>query len=181
MVRGLKSSACRRVVSNCLDDFRNLLAAPVQRRLRRTVHNPAHRDDHGQTILLALIVCDGTIREAGTNKLSLIGTFNGLFAPHFPCVHPTLSVYIALTDGRGIVPCLLRMTNLENGAEIFSLQGQVDFQDPTGIAELVFQLQQLKFECPGLYALDFLSDRNLLGTRKLRVQVVEQSGPEGQQ
>ena len=48
-------------------------------------------------LVLAIILCDSVIREAQTNKLSLIGTFNGIFANHFPCTHPTLSVYIALT------------------------------------------------------------------------------------
>ena len=29
-------------------------------------------------ILLALVLCDTSIRELGTNKLSLIGTFSGV-------------------------------------------------------------------------------------------------------
>ena len=85
-------------------------------------------------ILLALVLCDGTIREAGTNKLSLIGTFNGVFAPNFPCTHPSLSVYVALTDGRGKVPCSLKMVSQADQRELFNLPGQVDFQDPTGVA-----------------------------------------------
>lgn len=121
-------------------------------------------------VLVAMLLCDTAIREAGTNKLSLIGTFNGIFAPKFPCVHPTLSVYLALTDGRGKVPCCLRMTSMESGKEVFSLQGQVEFPDPLAVAEMIFQLQQLKFDQPGLYALDFLADKELLGSRKLRVQ-----------
>ena len=123
-------------------------------------------------VLLSLILCDTALREAGTNKISLIGTFNGLFAPNFPCVHPSLAVYIALTDGRGKVPCRLRMNALETGQEVFSLQGQVEFKDPTGVADLIFQIQQLKFEQPGTYALDFIADGELLGTRKLRVQQI---------
>jgi hypothetical protein len=125
-------------------------------------------------ILLALLLCDSTIREVGTNKLSLIGTFNGLFSRNFPCTHPSLTVYAALTDGRGRVPCQLRMHYAETRKEVLSLKGHVDFHDPTGVAELIFQLQQLTFERPGDYEIEFIAEGELLGTRKLRVQTAPQ-------
>ena len=117
-----------------------------------------------------MILCDSTIREAGTNKLSLIGTFNDLFAGQFPCVHPAMSVYVALTDGRGRVPCRLRLTSTDTGKEIFGISGHVEFRDPTGVAELPFQLRNVRLERPGDYSLDFLTDGELLGSRKLRVR-----------
>ena len=121
-------------------------------------------------LLLAFVLCDGIIREANTNKFSLIGTFNGLYAQGFPNVHPSFSVYVALTDGRGRVPCALRMLSLESGKELFSVKGHVEFRDPTGAAELVYQLQQVRFDAPGIYSLEFLADGELLGARKLNVQ-----------
>ena len=124
-------------------------------------------------ILLAMVLCDTTIRESGTNKLSLIGTFNGLFANTFPCTHPSLSVYVALTDGRGTVSCILRMTDLSTGKEIFNIPGQVEFKDPIGVAELVLQIQQIKFEAAGEFSIEFLADGESLCSRKLRVQQTE--------
>lgn len=123
-------------------------------------------------LLLALILCDGIIREAGSNKFSLIGTFNGLWAQAFPYVHPSFAVYVVLTDGRGRVPCSLRLTALDSGQTLFTVQGQVDFRDPTGTAELVFQLRQLRFEKPGHFALEFIADGEMLGSRKLLVQQI---------
>ncbi len=125
-------------------------------------------------VLLAMVLCDATIREVGTNKLTLIGTFNGLYANSFPCTHPSLSVYVALTDGRGVVSCKLRMTSMTTGNELFSLPGQVDFKDPTGVAEMVLQIQQIRFEEAGDFSLEFLADDELLCSRKLRVQSTEQ-------
>ena len=127
-------------------------------------------------ILLALVLCDTTIREAGTNKLSLIGTFNGVFSSVFPCTHPSLSVYIAITDGHGRVACKLRMTSSSNQI-IFELPGQVEFGSPNSIGEMVFQLQQVRFEEPGVYAIEFWAGRELLGSRKLNAQRVEQAPP----
>jgi hypothetical protein len=122
-------------------------------------------------ILLALMLCDTIIREDGSHKYSLIGTFNSIFARSFPCVHPSLSVYLALTDGRGQVPCTLRMVELESGKELFALKGTVDFRDPTGVAEIPFQIHQVQFPKPGEYALEFHAEGEMLGTRKLRVQM----------
>jgi len=121
-------------------------------------------------LLLGLIVCDTAIREEGTHKLSLIGTFNGLFASRFPCVHPFMAVYVALTDGRGLVPCSLRLAEIETNKEVMCLKGQVKFDDPRGVAEMVFPLHGVRFERAGEYAIEFVADGEMLGTRRLRVQ-----------
>jgi hypothetical protein len=124
-------------------------------------------------ILLALVLCDTIIREEGTHKFSLIGTFNTIGAGTFPCVQPSISVYFALTDGRGKVPCVLRVIELESGQELFKLNGMIEFRDPTVVAELSFTIQRVRFPKPGEYALEIQADGELLGTRKLRVQEVK--------
>ena len=128
-------------------------------------------------LLLALILCDHTIREAVTNKVSLIGVFNGLWARRFPFVHPSLCVYAALTDGRDRVPCCLRLRHSDTDRQLFALQGEVNFADPTSVPEMVFEIQHLRFEQPGDYLMEFLADGELLGARKFRVQAAP---PEGQ-
>jgi hypothetical protein len=129
-------------------------------------------------ILLALVLCDTVIREAGTNKLSLIGIFNGIFSNNFPMMHPSLSVYIAITGGHGKSACKLRMTYLETNAVVFELPGQIDFGDPTNIGEMVFQWRQIRFENPGAYAFEFWVGNDLLGSRKLMAQKMDK--PPGQ-
>ena len=124
-------------------------------------------------IVLALVLCDSTIREEGTHKLSLIGTFNGIYSPVFPCTHPCISVYIAITEGRGVVPCKLRMVSLEDNSIIFELPGQIEFGGPTSVGELVFQLQQVRFEKAGAHAIEFWAGDDLLSSRRLMVQKVE--------
>jgi hypothetical protein len=124
-------------------------------------------------IILALVLCDQIIREAGSNKVSLIGTFNGIFASTFPCTHPSLWVYIAITEGRGHVPCKLRMMSLDTNNYIFDLPGKIEFGGPTSVGELVFQLQQLRFEQPGVYAIEFWAGDDLLASRKVNVQKAE--------
>jgi hypothetical protein len=124
-------------------------------------------------IVLALVLCDSTIREANTNKLSLIGTFNGIFSNNFPCTHPSLSVYVAITEGRGRVSCKLRMISLADNHVIFELPNEIQFGGPTTVAELVFQLHQIRFERPGVYAIEFWANGDLLSSRKLNAQKLE--------
>ena len=124
-------------------------------------------------IVLAIILSDTVIREQGTNKLSLIGTFNGIFSNNFPCTHPSLSVYIAITEGRGRVQCKLRMIGLDENNIVFDLPGQIDFGGPASVGELVFQLQQIRFPNPGVYSIEFWTGSELLASRKLNVQKVE--------
>lgn len=123
-------------------------------------------------ILLALVLCDTTIKDAATGKLSLIGTFNGIFSNNFPCVHPTLSVYVALTELRGKVQCKLRMISPSNGI-VFDLPGQIEGPGPTSIAEIVFQLPGIRFETTGSYSVEFWAGSELLGSRKLNAQKME--------
>lgn len=126
-----------------------------------------------QPILLALVLCDTVIREQGTNKVSLIGTFNSLSAATFPCIHGTFWVYIAITEGRGRYSTKLRITSLTTGNVVFELPGDIEFAGPTSVGELVFQLNGIRFDTPGMYAVEFLSGNVLLGSRKINVQKVE--------
>jgi len=129
---------------------------------------------HVKPILLALVLCDSVIREAGTGKHSLIGTFNGIFSTSFPCIHPFCSVYIAITEGRGRVPCALRMTSLSSNKLVFDCPGMIEFGGPASVGELVFQLQNVKFDEPGVYSVEFWADKELLGSRKVTAQRVEE-------
>lgn len=127
-------------------------------------------------ILLALVLCDSVIRDAETNKHSLIGTFNGIFSNSFPVHHHSLCVYISLTEGRGRVPCKLRMTSMNNDV-LIEAKGEITFGDPTSVAELVFKLQPVRLDAPGAYAFEFWAGDDLLGSRKFHAIKMEQRKP----
>jgi len=73
--------------------------------------------------LNAMLLCDHTIREAGTGKVSLIGIFENISAARFPVVHRSLSVYT------------LRAT----------------FADRMTPGEIIFALENLGLDRPGRY------------------------------
>ncbi|MBF0479646.1 MAG: hypothetical protein HQL26_09200 [Candidatus Omnitrophica bacterium] len=122
-----------------------------------TKPNPMH---------LSMVICDSIIEDRLTGKKSLIGIFNNIQANAVPCVHPKLSVFIALTEGNGQYKAQLRCLKVGDEKEIFSVNGEVYFKDPSQIVELIFDFSGLNFPDYGDYRFDFLCEgRQVVGRR----------------
>lgn len=125
--------------------------------------------------MVAMIICDQIITEQGSNKKSLIGCFNNIYAHNFPCVHPTFFVFIALTNGRGEFKTKLKMINETTNTTVFEVGGGVVFQDPMKTVEIAFKLVNLTFQSAGSHAIQFLCDDELLMVRKIEVLKISKS------
>ncbi|MFH1777349.1 MAG: hypothetical protein ABH952_07325, partial [Candidatus Omnitrophota bacterium] len=66
----------------------------------------------------AMLLCDGIITEAGTNKKSLIGIFENISTQTFPCQHSQLSVYIKFTSAQGKYHFRLELVNISKNVII---------------------------------------------------------------
>ncbi|MFH1111273.1 MAG: hypothetical protein V1790_19065 [Planctomycetota bacterium] len=64
---------------------------------------------------LAMIICDQAYRDPATGKYTLLGTFSSIAAQKYSVTHPAMTVYIALTDGRGKTPM-----NSDSASRFFS-------------------------------------------------------------
>ena len=64
--------------------------------------------------LNAMLLCDLTIREHGTGKMSLIGIFENISAARFPVVHRALTVYAKLADAEGDYAIRLELLRLDD-------------------------------------------------------------------
>jgi hypothetical protein len=118
---------------------------------------------------LALVVCDTVIEDRNTGKKSLIGLFDRLHAANYPCMHPAMSVLVALTGAGGELACELSCLPVEGGQPAFAAKGRVNFQDPGRVVELVFNFSGVRFVRPGRYDLRFMVDDMLVMTRPLWV------------
>ncbi|MEA2011979.1 MAG: hypothetical protein U9O87_02685 [Verrucomicrobiota bacterium] len=107
---------------------------------------------------LSLIICDTMIEDKNTGKKSLIGIFDRLASMNFPCMHPTLSVFVSMTSGRGEYPCEI-VCKHKAGEEIaFNAKGKVLMKDPNQVVDIVFNFRNIKFPSKGVYWLQFLVD-----------------------
>jgi len=62
-------------------------------------------------LLLALLLCEILITEAGTNRKTLVGIFDQLIIQRFPA-HQRMAIYARLTDGQGIYKFKLEFVDI---------------------------------------------------------------------
>ena len=105
---------------------------------------------------LGLLVCDTVIEDKLTGKKSLIGLFDRIHTASFPCMHPALSVFIALTNLQGEMPCEILCRHADGDCVALAAKGRINFPDPSRVVELVFHFKGVRFAKPGTYWLNFL-------------------------
>jgi hypothetical protein len=81
----------------------------------------------GSLYALAMVVCDFVWRDPGTGKPVLLRTFSSIAASAFPCSHPVMAVFVAVTDGRRKTPIRLRLVDADDDKEPL-LEGEVDVE-----------------------------------------------------
>ncbi len=124
---------------------------------------------------LALLVCDTIIQEKQTNKRSLIGLFDRLYTKNLPCVHPSLSIFVSLTSGRGNYDCEVVCRHQETDTNAIAVKGKVAFRDPMQVVDLVFNVQGVCFRNTGEYWLEFRIDNVPVMMRRIFIIQQEQT------
>ena len=118
----------------------------------------------------AMVICDGVWQDPYTSKFTLIGTFSSIGGRTFPLVHPIMSVYVSLTDGRGKLPVRIELVDVDEQREpILGMSDDVDFFDPRMIFEGVFQAMGVVFPEAGEYRLKLFANNEFLIERRILV------------
>src|SRR5688572_12096920 len=99
----------------------------------------------------AIIICERVITDAQSRNKTIVSTFNQITAKKFPCKHPQLSVYVALTNGTGKQPVELRFKKEVEEQPLMSVSGEIEFADPNRVVELIFNFREIVFPDPGVY------------------------------
>ena len=121
------------------------------------------------------VLCDAATDE--NLKLNLLGAFDTISTPQLPAVHPQCSIALRVTfghqgegehklrlnfvdaDGRSIMP------SIDIPVQVV-LPGDLHF----GTRNFIVNIQQLKFENPGLYSIDISLDDHPQGSIPLLVK-----------
>jgi hypothetical protein len=122
-------------------------------------------------LVLAINICDMVIRDELTHKVSLIGLFSVIKAVSFPCTHPLMHIYVALTGGHGTHDMEIRLVRTEDEQPIISMTGSVEFANPLQVHELNLIWQNVAFDKAGEYAVEVCcaKDPVPIGNRKFSV------------
>lgn len=125
--------------------------------------------------VLGLVLCDLTIVEQGTTKVSLVGMFTKLTVKAIPSRPRTFFVFAALTDGSGNATITLTITRLDTDKEVFARDlTEVHFPDKLEEVELLVQMEDWSFPAPGWYEFTLLVDGEWVARRRLEVILDEE-------
>ena len=119
--------------------------------------------------LNAMLLCDLTIREHGSGKISLIGVFENISSARFPVVHRALSVYAKLTDAEGEYTIRLELFRLEDSHVVAQGTLKATFADRMSPGELIFNLENLGLEKPGRYEFRLYAEERFVAGKTFTV------------
>ena len=116
-----------------------------------------------------MLLCDLTIREHGTSKMSLIGIFENISAARFPVVHRALTVYAKLADAEGDYAIRLELLRLDDSHMVAQGTLRASFADRMTPGELTVNLENLGFERPGRYEFRLYADDRFVASKSFTV------------
>jgi hypothetical protein len=128
------------------------------------------------------VLCDAATDSHG--KLNILGTFDTIFTSQLPAVHPQCSIALRVTFGKieeGKHQIRLSFVDEDGKPVMRGIEMAVDISVPDDTIFLsrnfVINIQQLKFEKPGLYAIEIAMDGRQEGSIPLLVKQVARKEP----
>ena len=107
----------------------------------------------------AFVLADAVIQDRLTRKWSVVNVFDQIYAPQFPCWHPSMAMYVKLADARGRY--VVRLEFRDAGDALLSkIEGiTVEASGAAHSAEFGLTAQGLPLKEPGRYQFQlFLND-----------------------
>lgn len=123
-----------------------------------------------------IILSDGVIREAGTNKLSLIGVFHNVNAPTFPMnigfvVTPSVSNLRGKLDRMNIaIRVEYKASSLVVASAAIEIASAADVK-PSDVLQIPLPIN-CSFGAPGVYSIVVLVQNEVVGARDLLVSAI---------
>jgi hypothetical protein len=129
-------------------------------------------------LCLAIIICNEVIEDKRSNNKTLVSLFSRIGTKSIPCVHPRMFVMASLTDGHGTVPLVFRIVHLATQEHVVELRAEASFASPMDVSDVVLEFRNLPLKKEGSYAVEVLADGELLGMRRLYVELVKEDEEE---
>lgn len=130
-------------------------------------------------VVLAINICDSVILDELTKKVSLVGLFSVIRSFTFPCTHPSMHIYIAMTGGQARHKVDVRLVRTRDQQPVMGSVGPVEFSNPLQVVEMNIRWNNVGFAEPGGYSVEVLYDDGPvpIGSRKFYVIKQGESKP----
>jgi len=128
------------------------------------------------------VLCDAATDDHG--KLNLLGAFDTIYAPQMPAFHPQCAVALRVTfqpGDEGTRKLVLSFINADGGSILQGIELPVEVVLPDDTHFLtrnfIVNIQQLKFDEPGLYSVDVRLDNESVASVPLLVRQMAGTPP----
>ena len=128
------------------------------------------------------VLCDAATDDNG--KLNLLGAFDTIYARELPAIHPQCAVALRLTflgGDEGKRQMKLNFVDADGHAIMQPIEIPVEVVLPDdmhfGTRNFIINIQQLKFDEPGLYSVDLALDEQSQASIPLLVKHVPPAQP----
>jgi len=125
----------------------------------------------------AAVLCDAATDDHG--KLNLLGAFDTIYAQQLPAIHPqcAIALRVTFTSGdEGAHQMKLHFVDADGRPILAGMDIPVEVAIPEdthfGTRNFIINIQQLKFEAPGLYAIDVTLGGQTIASVPLMVRLV---------
>lgn len=122
------------------------------------------------------VLCDSATDYRG--KLCILGTFDTIITPRLPSTHPHCSIALRVVfrdSDEGNHRFKIRMIDEDGKNTLPNIEPEITVKMPENVffysRNLIFNLQQIKFEKAGLYSIDVLMDEEMRA--RIPLQVVQ--------
>jgi len=123
--------------------------------------------------IVYLIICDDVVADPqNLHRLNLRGVVARLWStarPPFPVTRPEICVFVLLTGGQGPTEIAVRIVQDAGGGAIFRTGiRRLHFRgQPSDVTGATFRLRRCTFPAAGLYWVEFLASRQVIGRQRL--------------
>ncbi len=126
---------------------------------------------------LAMVICDAVYQDQATGKFFLLGLFSTIGATEFPCTHPTMVVFVSLTDGLGDVSLRLELVHVKDEDKpVCQFDQAVTTDDPRTVIECIFRIDGVVIPEAGEYRLKLFANDEFLIERRIIVHSAKKGG-----
>jgi hypothetical protein len=120
-------------------------------------------------IVKSFLIADAVLQDRLTGKWSIIGVFDRVMAPSFPVVHPTVALYLRLSDAQGKYKIRVEFRDASD-RRVGLFEGiELEVKDAAQAIEVGLPTHMLPLEKPGKYQFQLFINDEFLSSAELSV------------
>lgn len=128
-------------------------------------------------VVTSFLIADAVIQDRLTGKWSVVGIFDKIYGAAFPCVHPTLALYIKFADAQGRYRVKVEFRDADD--KVVSAFERIEFEakDRLRGGDFGFTTHGLPLGKPGRYRFQLYLNDEYAASSPLDVYPIEKAPP----